>query len=76
MKTWPDVVETARYLTGQFSEPLAFSKRAYRTLQTRVNDFDLVHDNQCLGWDILKIEKSSPRLLLCITPSQKTVSSK
>jgi glycosyltransferase involved in cell wall biosynthesis len=71
MKTWPDVVETARYLTGQFSEPLAFSKRAYRTLQTRVNDFDLVHDNQCLGWDILKIEKIIPTIVTLHHPITK-----
>jgi glycosyltransferase involved in cell wall biosynthesis len=71
MKTWPDVLETARYLTGQFSEPLAFSKRAYRTLQTRVNDFDLVHDNQCLGWDILKIEKIIPTIVTLHHPITK-----
>jgi len=71
MKTWPDVVETARYLTGQFSEPIAFSKRAYRTLQTRVNDFDLVHDNQCLGWDILKIEKIIPTIVTLHHPITK-----
>ena len=71
MKTWPDVVETARYLTGQFSEPLAFSKRAYRTLQTRANDFDLVHDNQCLGWDILKIEKIIPTIVTLHHPITK-----
>lgn len=71
LKTWPDVVETARYLTGQFSEPLAFSKRAYRTLKTRVDDFDLVHDNQCLGWDILKIEKLIPTIVTLHHPITK-----
>lgn len=71
MKTWPDVVETARYLTGQFSEPLAFSKRALRTLKTRTNDFDIVHDNQCLGWDILKIEKIIPTIVTLHHPITK-----
>jgi glycosyltransferase involved in cell wall biosynthesis len=71
MKTWPDVVETARYLTGQFSEPLAFSKRALRTLKTRTNDFDIVHDNQCLGWDILKIEKLIPTIVTLHHPITK-----
>ena len=71
MKTWPDVVETARYLTGQFSEPLAFSKRALRTLKTRTNDFDIVHDNQCLGWDILKIEKLIPTIVTLHDPITK-----
>jgi len=71
IKTWPDVVETARYMTGQFSEPLAFSKRALRTLTPRVNDFDLVHDNQCLGWDILKIEKIIPTIVTLHHPITK-----
>ena len=71
MKTWPDVVETARYLTGQFSEPLAFSKRAFRTLKTRTSDFDIVHDNQCLGWDILKIEKIIPTIVTLHHPITK-----
>ena len=71
IKTWPDVVETARFMTGQFSEPLAFSKRALRTLTPRVNDFDLVHDNQCLGWDILKIEKLIPTIVTLHHPITK-----
>ena len=71
IKTWPDVVETARFMTGQFSEPLAFSKRALRTLSPRVNDFDLVHDNQCLGWDILKIEKLIPTIVTLHHPITK-----
>jgi len=71
IKTWPDVVETARFMTGQFSEPLAFSKRALRTLTPRINDFDLVHDNQCLGWDILKIEKIIPTIVTLHHPITK-----
>jgi glycosyltransferase involved in cell wall biosynthesis len=71
IKTWPDFLETARFLGGQFSEPLAFSKRAYRELKTRINDFDLVHDNQCLGWDILKIEKIIPTIVTLHHPITK-----
>jgi glycosyltransferase involved in cell wall biosynthesis len=71
MKSWPDFVETARFLSGQFSEPLAFSKRALRALRTRTNDFDLVHDNQCLGWDILKIEKLIPTVVTLHHPITK-----
>jgi glycosyltransferase involved in cell wall biosynthesis len=71
VKTWPDLVETGRFLTGQFSEPLAFSKRALRTLKTRTNDFDIVHDNQCLGWDILKIEKIIPTIVTLHHPITK-----
>ena len=71
LKSWPDVVETARFLTGQFSEPLAFSKRAWRELRNRTGDFDIVHDNQCLGWDILNIEKKFPTIVTLHHPITK-----
>jgi glycosyltransferase involved in cell wall biosynthesis len=71
IKTWPDLLETARFLTGQFSEPLAFSKRALRAIAPRTGDFDLVHDNQCLGWDILKIEKKIPTIVTLHHPITK-----
>jgi glycosyltransferase involved in cell wall biosynthesis len=63
IKTWPDFVEFTRLLRGQFAEPLTFSQRVYGQLKTRVNDFDLVHDNQCLGYDILKIDKIIPTIV-------------
>ena len=71
IKSWPDFVETARFLTGQFSDPLAFSKRAFRELKPRANDFHLVHDKQCLGWDILKIEKIIPTVVTLHHPITK-----
>ena len=36
-----------------FPEPWAFSQRARRLLKERRADFDLVHDNQCLGSGVL-----------------------
>ena len=71
IKTWPDLIETGRFLTGQFSEPLAFSKRALRAITPRSAEFDLVHDNQCLGWDILKIEKKIPTIVTLHHPITK-----
>jgi len=43
-----------------FPEPLAFSARAAKELRPRAGEFDLVHDNQCLGYGILKIEEKIP----------------
>ena len=71
LKTWPDVVETAQYLTGKFSEPLAFSMRARRVLKERQLDFHLVHDNQCLGRDMLKIERMIPTIVTLHHPITK-----
>jgi glycosyltransferase involved in cell wall biosynthesis len=63
LKNLPNIVEAAQFLKGTFGEPKAFSMRAYRALKPRVRDFDIVHDNQCLGDDILKIEKMIPTIV-------------
>lgn len=63
IKSKADILELATFSTGQFPEPLAFSYRALQTLKTRTADFDLVHDNQCLGYGILGIDKILPTLV-------------
>jgi len=47
-----DLLEFAVMCTAGFPEPLTFSLRARRYLAGRLGDFDLVHDNQCLGYGI------------------------
>lgn len=49
------VAEIGVMLTGGFGEPLAFSYRARRALRAKRGDFDIVHDNQCLGTGMLGI---------------------
>lgn len=71
LNNWPNVVETAQFLKGTFGEPLAFSIRAHRALRSRVADFDIVHDNQCLGTGILKIEKLIPTVVTLHHPITK-----
>ena len=71
LNNWPNIVETAQFLKGTFGEPLAFSIRAHRALGQRVGDFDLVHDNQCLGTGILKIEKLFPTIVTLHHPITK-----
>jgi glycosyltransferase involved in cell wall biosynthesis len=60
IKTKGDWAEVLTHLKGTFGEPLGFSVRAYEALKHRRGDFDLVHDNQCLGYGILAIEKMMP----------------
>ena len=43
--------------TAAFPEPLTFSIRALRALRPRVNDFDIVHDNQVLAYGNLAIAR-------------------
>ena len=71
LNTWPNFVEAAMFLKGTFGEPLSFSMRAHRVLRDRINDFDLVHDNQCLGTSILKIEKIIPTIVTLHHPITK-----
>ena len=56
LKTLWDVAEVMSFNTGNFSEPMAFSMRAWDHLRRRRDDFDLVHDNQCLGWGLLLLQ--------------------
>jgi glycosyltransferase involved in cell wall biosynthesis len=63
VKEWPDAVEVLEFLRGTFGEPRAFSLRAYRALKPRANDFDLVHDNQCLGTAIARINDVIPTIV-------------
>lgn len=44
-----DLGEFLIMLSGGFGEPWAFARRARSILAARRGDFDIVHDNQCLG---------------------------
>lgn len=44
--------------TAGFPEPLTFSLRAARLLRERADEFDVVHDNQCLGYGLLQLQKA------------------
>ncbi len=52
-RDWVDALEVATMWTGGFPEPLTFSLRARRHLAARRADFDVVHDNQTLGYGLL-----------------------
>ncbi|HEY5886743.1 MAG TPA: glycosyltransferase family 4 protein [Acidimicrobiales bacterium] len=57
LKHFADFVEVTSFSLGTFPEPLAFSVRAWQHLRTRRGEFDLVHDNQSLGYGLLAIER-------------------
>ena len=56
-RDWIDALEVGAMWTGAFPEPLTFSLRALRELRHRAanGDFDVVHDNQVLGYGMLGI---------------------
>ncbi|WP_326649640.1 MULTISPECIES: glycosyltransferase family 4 protein [unclassified Streptomyces] len=52
-RDWIDALEVATMWTGGFPEPLTFSLRARRHLAARRGEFDVIHDNQTLGYGLL-----------------------
>ena len=55
-----DVLEFAFMCSAGFPEPLTFTLRAARELRKRAGDFDVVHDNQSLGYGLLDIARRLP----------------
>ncbi|MBW0011722.1 glycosyltransferase family 4 protein [Mycobacterium sp.] len=53
-----DLLELLTVWTAGFPEPRTFTLRAARLLADRLNDFDLVHDNQSLGTGLLAIAEA------------------
>lgn len=58
-----DVAEFAVMMGAGFGEPLAYSMRIEKMLRHRRNDFDIIHDNQCMGPGILKLHRHGWPLL-------------
>jgi glycosyltransferase involved in cell wall biosynthesis len=52
-----DMLEVAMMWSGSFPEPLTFSLRARQALRARPGDFDVVHDNQGLGYGMLGLRR-------------------
>ena len=52
-----DLLEVGTMWTAGFPEPRTFALRAARLLAARAGEFDLVHDNQCLGHGLLRLPR-------------------
>lgn len=50
-----DLFEWWSHNTGGFSEPYTFCERMARYVRGTVQDYDVCHDNQTLGWGLLKL---------------------
>jgi glycosyltransferase involved in cell wall biosynthesis len=61
-----DVLEWTAMCTGAFPEPLTFSLRAWRHLRERLAEFDIIHDNQCLGYGLLPLNWTDTPLVATI----------
>ena len=65
-RDWVDLLEYGIMGTAGFPEPLTFSLRVRRVLGSRLGDFDVVHDNQCLGYGLLDLQRSKTPLIATI----------
>lgn len=65
-RDWIDLLEVGSMWTASFGEPLTFSLRVARLLADRRDDFDIVHDNQCLGYGLLRIQQAGFPLIATI----------
>ncbi|WP_046468121.1 glycosyltransferase family 4 protein [Allosalinactinospora lopnorensis] len=65
-RDWIDALEVGTMWTAGFPEPLTFSLRALRELRRRRAEFDVVHDNQTLGYGLLSLRNSGFPLVTTI----------
>lgn len=61
-----DLLEVATMWTAGFPEPLTFSLRAAKLLRARAHEFDVVHDNQCLGYGLLSMQRAGIPLVATV----------
>jgi MMP alpha-(1->4)-mannosyltransferase len=54
-RDWVDLLEVATMMTAGFPEPMTFALRARRLLRTHRERYDVVHDNQSLGYGLLRL---------------------
>src|SRR4051812_9572546 len=65
-RDWVDAAEWATMCTAGFPEPLTFSLRAARLLLRRRAEFDVVHDNQSLGYGLLRLTRAGLRTVATV----------
>ena len=58
-----DLGEFLLMLSGGFGEPWAFARRVRGLLRDRRGEFDIIHDNQCLGTGIASLAREGWPLL-------------
>jgi len=54
-RDWVDVLEVATMMTAGFPEPMTFALRAGRLLRAHPGRYDVVHDNQSLGYGLQRL---------------------
>lgn len=63
-KSYSDVYEWWTMLTGGFAEPYTFCRRVEKLLNKK--RYDIIHDNQSLGYGLLKLQKRHKNVVCTI----------
>ena len=61
-----DALEVGIMWTAGFPEPLTFSLRVAKLLRRRAGEFDVIHDNQSLGYGLLALRRTSVPLVATV----------
>jgi glycosyltransferase involved in cell wall biosynthesis len=61
-----NIMEWMGKLTGSFSEPFCFGRRVVKFLNKHGREYDIIHDNQCLSYGMLTLQKQKFPLITTI----------
>ncbi len=66
LRDWNNIVEWCSKLSGGFAEPYTFCQRVAHWLPRCGHHYDVIHDNQSLGWGLLRLQRSGYPVLATI----------
>ncbi len=66
LREWSNIVEWCSKLSGGFAEPYAFCRRVAHWLPRSGRHYDIIHDNQSLGWGLLQLQRCGYPVLATI----------
>ncbi len=61
-----DMIEWLGKLSGGFTEPYTFGRRVFQFLRPRLDQYDILHDNQSLSPAMLRLQRSGAALVTTI----------
>jgi glycosyltransferase involved in cell wall biosynthesis len=57
-----NLIEWLSVSTQGYPEPFTFGLRAYQYLKRKINDYDIIHDNQSLSYGVLALSAKCPTI--------------
>ncbi|WP_373092117.1 glycosyltransferase family 4 protein [Zhongshania sp.] len=57
LRSLTNIIEWSGKLTGAFAEPYCFGRRVVKYLKKHGRHYDIIHDNQCLSYGMLELQK-------------------